>query len=478
MPTSSPNIVFIMCDQMRHDCGGFAGHPLVQTPHLDRLAQSGTVFDNAYCASPVCSPARASWLTGTYPHWHGQLVNYGPTRSERPGARMRPDAVTVGDVLKGENYRCGMAGPWHLGDDHRAQHGFTDFWRAYRYQGVGHADRLFDYFEQEGVANIYGKGGDVTDDGYHMAYTTISDPRQQRTTWTIERGLEFLEADDGRPFFLFLSVKDPHPLIAVPPELLELYPEEKIELPPTWADPLEGKPAYQQRETGRLDPQVDAAKFKRMMAHYYALVTHIDAQVGRLLERLEVLDLRRDTIVAFISDHGEMLGDHGFTTKRLFYEGSVRVPCMLSWPQTLPAGRRIAAPLGGVDLMPTLLDLAGAELHHTIDGRSAAAALAQGREPEPAPVFAEISTWRAIQGASDDADELAAHVMVRDGRWKYVWNRFDEDELYDLESDPLEWANLSAVEPARREEMQTQICTMLERTGPGPYAWCQAPHGT
>ena len=126
-----------MCDQLRHDCLGYAGHPLVQTPNLDRLASQGVVFETAYCASPVCSPARASWLTGTYPHAHHQLTNYGPTKLGRPEtmAVMRPDAVTLGDVFQREGYRCGIAGPWHLGNDHLPQHGFTDFWHVYRYLG-------------------------------------------------------------------------------------------------------------------------------------------------------------------------------------------------------------------------------------------------------------------------------------------------------------------------------------------------------
>ena len=475
MSSERPNIVLVMCDQLRHDCAGFASHPQVRTPYLDRLAEGGVVFENAYCASPVCSPARASWLTGLYPHAHHQLINYGPDSVDEPGAAMRSDCVTIGDALKREGYRCGMAGPWHLGQDHRPQHGFTDFWRAYRYQGKQYPDRLFNYFKQEGVPNLYASGvPGITDDGFHMAYTTLTDPRQQRTTWTVDRGLEFVEAQDDRPFFLFLSVKDPHPLIVVPPELLAMYPEEEIALPPTWSDPLDGKPEYQHRDVGRLVPDTSEAKFRRMMAHYYALVTHIDLQVGRLLGRLSELGLTENTIFAFISDHGEMLGDHGFTTKRLFYEGSAKVPCILSWPGGLPAGKRITTPFGGVDLMPTLLELAGAALTVTTDGRSVAPSIASGDPPEPAPIFAEISTWRAIQHLSDDLGELAAHVMIRDGTWKYVWNRFDEDELYDLDTDPHEITNLAqgAEQAERILSMQHQIQVMLPRTGPGPYAWC------
>ena len=210
--TSRPNIVFIMCDQMRWDAAGFAGSPVVQTPHLDRLAASGVCFENAYCASPVCSPARASWLTGLYPHAHGQLRNYGPKRMGEFGGYLPHDRTTIGDVLKRAGYRCGIVGPWHLGDDHRPQHGFSDFWCTYRYLG-DYPDPLFDYFETEGVENLYrSKAPGMTQYGNILEFGTITDPRQQRTTWTIDRSLEFVQQqDDDVPFFLFASIKDPHP---------------------------------------------------------------------------------------------------------------------------------------------------------------------------------------------------------------------------------------------------------------------------
>ena len=132
MAHSPPNIVLIMCDQMRWDAAGFAGSLIVQTPHLDRLAEGGVCFENTYCASPVCSPARASWLTGLYPHAHLQMRNYSPRRGAQFGCYLPEDRITIGDVLKGAAYRCGMVGPWHMGDDHRPQHGFTDFWCTYR----------------------------------------------------------------------------------------------------------------------------------------------------------------------------------------------------------------------------------------------------------------------------------------------------------------------------------------------------------
>lgn len=463
-----PNILWIMCDQMRQDCAGFAGHTMVRTPHLDELASQGVVFENAYCASPVCSPARASWLSGLYPHRNGQLDNYGPELADEPGRVLSADCVTIGDVLSRNNYRCGIVGPWHLGHDHAPQHGLTDFWCTNGYQGK-HPDRLHEYFACNDVRNMYGRG--VPEHHEHvqfMRHSVCSDPRQQRTTWTVDRSLEFLQDRDNRPFFLFVSIKDPHPVMIVPPELLRHYPLDSIELDPTWRDPLEGKPRYQHDAKTRVTADVTDDDFRCMVAHYYALITHIDQQVGRLLDQLREADEADNTIVVFMSDHGEMLGSHGFVCKRLMYEHSVKVPCVVHWPAGLPMNQRVRTPLGGVDLMPTLLELAGLSAPDQIDGRSVAKPIRDKREPEPQPIFAEIS-YNKASGA-----DHAETAMVLDGGYKYVWHRDDLDELYHLRSDPMELKNLAVHDEQddRTATMRSAISEMLKRHDPGPYAWC------
>ena len=473
MAETQPNLIFILCDQLRYDCLGYAGHPLIQTPNIDRLAEQGVVFETAYCASPVCSPARASWLTGTYPHTHKQLANYGPERlAPEAMAVMRPDAVTLGDVFQQAGYRCGITGPWHLGNDHRPQHGFEEFWRVYRYQG-DHPDILYDYFDHEGVPNIY-EGKHPTIRNHGMGYTPISDPRQQRTTWTVDQSLEFLDTTDDRSFFLYLSIKDPHPLIAVSQDLVDRYPIEKIDLPPTWLDDLEGRPDYMMTDKGRLPLDMDETGFRTMISHYYALITHIDNQVGRLTDHLESKGLTENTIIAFISDHGEMLGGHHAIQKRMFWEASVRVPCVVSWPAGLPSGHRVTTPLGGVDLAPTLLELCDLSFDAPIDGRSIASAIIDGGQPDPIPIFSEIGTSDGINFRSTEPEELAARVMVRDGDWKYVMNRADKDELYNLDSDPAELRNVAvdADQADRITHMQSLIREMVVQSGPGYYAWC------
>ena len=477
--SSRPNIVWVMCDELRWDALGFASGGYVHTPNLDELARGGTVFRNAYCASPVCSPARASWLTGLYPHAHLQLCNYGPRLRDEPGCRMREDAVTIADVLAADGYRCANVGVWHLGDDERPQHGFQSGWHTYRYLRGDVTDPLVSYFATEALANPYARGAPGTTHfaPNTLAFGTITDPRQQRTTWTMDRAIEFLDDSAGHeePFFLLCGVKDPHPIMLVSSELLALYPEEEVPLPESRHDPLHGKPSFQARAKFRIPPgTLTDARYRRMLAHYYALVTHIDAEVGRLLRHLERLGRRDNTVVVFNSDHGELLGDHGFVEKCLMYESSVRVPCILSWPASLPPGQVVETPIGGVDLMPTLLELAGAPLPEPLDGRSVADAMRRSEEPVPAPVFAEIASQEAIYGGDREPEQLAAHAMLCDGKWKYVWNRHDTDELYNLSTDPGEMHNLAAAPEhgACLTAMRDQIAAIVSRTGPGPYAWC------
>jgi arylsulfatase A-like enzyme len=469
-----PNVILIMCDQWRHDCAGFAGHAAVQTPHLDRLAARGVVFDNAYCASPLCVPARASWLTGLYPHAHGQLRNCKGNRTNAPGSVMRPECRPIGDVLSACGYRCGIVGPRHLGTDDVPQHGFEKFWCTCRHRSDP-PDRLGAYFQSQSVIDLHQRGAPgVIDEGLKLRYGIIDDPRQQRTTGTVDRGLEFIAEPGKRPFFLFLSVKDPPPPMLVPPELLGLYPPQNLKLPASWADPLEGKPSYQHDAPGRIAASIDASTFQRIMAHYYAVLIHIDEQLGRLFDALRDGRIERDTIVVFVSDHGEMLGDHGFEAKTVMYESAVRVPLVICCPDVLPGGFLVGAPLGGGDLFPTLLELADVPFETEIDGHSVTKALAEGHQPEPRPILAEICTGSGGRDKSDDEIDLAARVMLIDEWLKPVHSRDDEDELYDLANDPDEMVNLAS-DPKRqnaRRRLQSRIADILRRAGPGLYEWC------
>ena len=471
-----PNIVWVNCDQLRWDAVGYSGNPVIRTPNIDKLAERGVWFENAYCASPVCSPARASMVTGLYPHAHHQFINYGHDRTEIWGCSMPEDIVTIGDVLHAGGYACGNAGVWHLGPDDSPQHGLSDFWAASSYMSGSFPDPFFRYLEDQGLSNPYGRNAEgVFRYGKEFPLGVLTHPGQQRTTWTVNRSLEFLAQDHKKPFCLLVGIKDPHPPCIPPQELLALYPPHKLPFPKNFHDQLEGKPAFQAQTRCRVPPgSINVEDYRTVIRYYYALVTHVDHEIGRLVECLEQKGIFDQTIFVVNSDHGEMLGNHGFVEKCLMYEESVRVPCLISWPDGLPADFSVSAPLAGVDMVPTLLDLVEAPIPKTMDGRSIAGDLCARKQPEVKPIFAEIASDAAIYKKQFVPEQFAAHVLVRDGGWKYVWNRYDDNELYQLDTDPSEMANLAGEfsYSDRISHMRQLILDMLRNSGPGIYDWC------
>ena len=481
MTAAKANLVLIMCDQMRYNCTGFAGNQAARTPTLDRMACEGLRFENAYCASPICSPARASWLTGLYPHGHGQQLNYNPHDRDRCGGRMRRDVVTLGDALNRAGYRCGLVGPWHLGDDEIPQHGFDAMWQSYGYQDVK-TDAYSQYLQRQDMLDAYQADAHQS---FFRRLTQGDSPvtvagipvEHQRTTWAVNRGIDFIKTQ-AEPFFLFLSIKDPHPPILPPQELLADFPWQQMPVLQNWHDSLEGKPRSLRENKRRAAQQCGYKGLQKVTAHYLALIAHIDNQLERLFATLQERQFSDNTLVVFFSDHGEMLGEHGLFAKCVMYEGSVRVPMLLRWPGRIPPGSAISAPLAGVDLMPTLLDLLGVRLNDKVHGRSLAGPILEGSEPSPADVFAVIPTLQAIDRRPTDncpttEQELTGTVMIRRGCWKYIWHRGDTDELYDLRADPDEMENLArqSDQKHRVEELRARIRERLDKPEARPYAW-------
>ena len=469
MAEDRPNIVLIMLDQMRYNCAGFAGHRTVQTPVLDRMASEGVCFETAYTSSPVCSPARGSWLSGLYPHTHQLLDNYNPRRRNAVGFHLPAAITTIGDVLHGAGYRCGVVGPWHMGDDETPQRGFYEMWKTMRYQEL-ETDAYVQHLKQNGVMGIY-KSEATRRFLPHMNFGVTQLPREsQRTSWAVNEGVEFIrDAED--PFLLFLSIKDPHAHVYPPADMVARYRPEEVPDPADWDCTFEGKPAAYRDDGRYFADKVDIETIRCLISTYYGMISHIDDQLGKVFRALEEANADENTIVAFISDHGEMLGEHGLFTKAYMYEGSVRVPCLLRWPEKLPSGLRVQTPFAGVDLMPTLLELAGMPIPSPMHGRSVANEILRGDEPEPGDVLSEISLKKAVEGKAEES--LAATIMIRSGSWKLVRHRFYNDELYDLASDPGELANLAAKTGHAETygRLRRRIADVLTEQGAGPYAW-------
>ncbi len=419
MSSQQPNFLLIHVDQQRADCLGAAGHPVVQTPHLDRLAAEGVRFSHAFCPAPICLPARTSLMTGVYSTQHGAIVNAG-VEGYRP---MRPDLPMFSHVLKAAGYWLGYVGKWQVGvEGSPLEHGFDEYVSDKGYLPWRRGQRL------PALPTRNGWFGDVD-----VGVT----PAQSSLGWGADHVIRLLKdaATRNEPFFLRWDPNEPH-LPNIPPEpFASLIKPDDV---PPWSnfpDPLIGKPYMQQQQ--RRTWGVEGWTWEQwapIVARYLGVIALIDHQVGRILAALEELGLAQQTLVAFTSDHGDLCGGHGMIDKHyVMYEDVVAVPLILRWPGRLPAGRTVDALVtGALDLAVTFCRAAGADPPSTFVGQDLLALCAEATQEQRDAVFA------AYHG---NQFGLYSQRMVRTRRWKYVWNATAEDELYNLQDDPAELTN-------------------------------------
>jgi choline-sulfatase len=443
-----PNILLVMTDQQRGDALGIENHPVLHTPHLDHFAADGAHFRSAYSACPVCVPARRTLMTGRRPASQGVLMNY-PTRLEGP---------TLPQALSEAGYQTALCGKLHIWPMWK-RHGFEHF--AYSDGPFGHDDDYQRFLRREGIrqtgaSTAHGVGPNATPvRPWHL------DEQHHFTNWCVTEALDFLERrDPTRPFFLNVSFIHPHQPYTPPRFYHDRYMQRADEIP----DPVVGDWAHvyshttrgiDPRNTWRLNP--DRAVMREMRAGYYACIQHIDEQIGRLWGAVP-----RNTIIVFCSDHGEMLGDHQWLRKRTPFEGSARVPLAIHAPGTAYAGtvggRTVEEPVELMDLMPTLLEAAGAPIPDTVEGRSLFSLL---RGDGPA--------WRdAVHGeCSNVATANSGMQYLTNGKRKYIWwPGLGQEQFFDLERDPEEREELAAT-GARASEIaawrQRLIETLADR---------------
>jgi choline-sulfatase len=443
------NILMIVSDQLAPQLTGAYGHPVVQTPNLDALAARGVRFDNAYTPCPICSPARVGLMTGNLPSRHDCYDNTSVLAS---------DAPTVSHYLAMAGYETVLSGKMHfVGPDqlHGFEHRLTtdifpsDFqWLPQRTPGQelpvhGHhqdAAIAIDYVTA-GVRQ-WNMGLDHDEEVQAKALEYI---RHKRSDYTDSLQRPLPERDE-RPFFLCVSYHHPHEPFHVTRELWDLYEAAEIALP-EYPDDMEPHSYAMDRMlnhfhgTGGVDLD-DPAKQYDLRRAYYGLVTYIDRKVGELLAELDNCGLTGDTLVVFMSDHGDMLGERRMIQKRTFYEWSSRVPLIFAgggWEE----GLEVREPVSLVDIMPTVLELAGvAEQPVQVrDGKSLVGLLEGVAEPERA-VFSELHA----EGVHTTC------VMARQGDLKYVHTTGFAPQLYDLAKDPDEWQNLAGLDSYAEDE--------------------------
>lgn len=469
--TKRPNILWICTDQQRWDTLGSAGNSWTHTPNLDALAAGGAVFDAAYAQSPVCTPSRASFLTGRYPRTTGARQN---------GQSLPGDEVLLTRTLAESGYVCGLAGKLHLSAAHWSVSAGTEARVADGYSAFHwshHPDP--DWPTNEYTNWLRGRGK-----SYHTPFLEGSShvmrgmsEEDHQSTWCADKAIDFIDAheDFDHPWLFSVNIFDPHHPFDPPQEYLRRYLDrlDEIPLPAYEEGELEEKPVFQRIDHegaygGNEDfayPRMTAREHRLVRAAYWAMCDLIDVQVGRMLRALDRTGQRENTIVVFSTDHGEMLGDHGIYLKGpYFYEQAVRVPLIVSCPAHVLPGRRDSDLVELLDLAPTLLEAAGLPGSPAMQGRSLWPSLTGRGTPAPPRQDVYCEYYNAMPWHRDPAPQA---TMIRTADHKLVtFHGLDTGELYDLRSDPGEHRNLwdSAQHASVKAELLVRLCDRMAWT--------------
>lgn len=417
-----PNIVYIFADQMRKHVLGCYGNKIVPTPNLDAMAAAGTVFDNAISTWPVCSPYRAMLLTGMYPMANGTVTN---------GTALRDGMPTIAKVCKAQGYATGYIGKWHL------EWGMDPFVPKERRQG-------FDYWAVRNVTHEYMDSFYCTDTPKPIRFKGY-EPLVQT-----DLAIDYIKKNKDKPFCLFMSWGPPHdPYNEVPNEYKQRIPLEEIELRENVSERdvvdflmARDKPSEQlkiKRKQRRANLEDNARLKERMLQGYYAHTSALDDCIGKIRIALRQAGLADDTILVFSSDHGDMLGSHRCALKQMPFEESINVPFLIEYPRSVPKGKRTDALITPIDVMPTLLSLAGLKCPK-VDGKdfSEAAKGVSSDQRDSALIMKMLPL-----GGPYIVNAVTPWRGVRTKRYTYV-NLFEHGPwlLYDNQSDPYQLNNL------------------------------------
>jgi len=432
------NIIFILSDDHRSDFMGFLGKPsFLETPNLDRFASGGAHFQNSFVSTSLCSPSRASILTGQYAHNHGVVDNI---------SKVPEGTIFFPQYLQEIGYETAFIGKWHMGETVESDEPRPGFDHWISFPGLGHYHNP--------MMNINGKR--IKHEGYITDLLT-------------DYALDWMQQDHEKPFFLCLSHKAVHSLFKPAARHLGKYADVPLEYPKSMANTEEnyrGKPAWvkAQRDTYHgLDRmyygEIDFDTFYRS---YCETLLGIDDSIGRVMDALESSGTTQSTLVLYTSDNGFSFGEHGLLDKRHMYEESIRVPLIVHCPEIIKPGTKVSQMVQNIDIAPTMLELAGLEAPDYMDGRSFLPLL-EGREVPWRDVILYEYFWERPFPYTPTVHG------IRTDRYKYIhyYGIWDTDEFYDLQNDPEEMHNL-IVSPEHEElikEYNERLFTMLESTG-------------
>lgn len=486
MTRRRPNILWYCSDQQRWDTVAALGQTHIATPTLDALCAGGVAFSRAYTQSPICTPARTSFLTGRYPASHHVYRN---------GNAWFPDHETlVTRLFADAGYDCGLVGKLHLTaakhyerrpDDgyrvfHWSHHPHPDFTRGHDYENWLRHEKKVDPVALYAPHNAFCAPGVSAE--YHQ------------TTWVSEMAIRFISEQRNGPWLLSLNPFDPHAPFDAPPEYLARVDPEALPMPLFRDGDIERQRdflAIDQQTKVAVDPRrrVKAARVietehdlvasappreydaLEVKANYYAMIMLIDDQLRRIIEALRDTGQLENTIIVYMSDHGELLGDHGLILKGCrFFDGLVRVPLIFSWPEELQAGLRSDALVESIDVAPTLLEAAGLAIPHAMQGRSLLP-LMRGQAHPHRHKMAVVSEFKDSIGGPQHGDHSHGS-MVFDGRFKSViYHGHRIGELYDTSADPGEFDNLwddPGARDLKLERLKFHLDAMMATVHAGP----------
>jgi arylsulfatase A-like enzyme len=462
MPSERPNILFFLSDQHNARCMSCAGEPVLSTPTMDRLAQHGVRFSSAYSNSAHCGPSRVSFLTGIYEHYHQRHNN-----TDEPPDHLNP--ITA--ELKNAGYQTALIGKGHLGV--RWPRKEFDYHRFSTMTDAGPEDTLgSDYFRglvEAGLADNFDMSGKHKRHP-DCAHTSPLPLEHSVEVWAGNETIRYLrQRDKDKPFFAMVSFERPHDPLSVPVPYDQLYDLEEVRIPPNAVDTFEGKSKRQQRaKRGELvypyRPR-DEAHLRKCIAYYYALVTLIDAQMGRVLDELREQGVLENTIVIYSADHGDFAGEHGLIWKNLgFYESIHHIPMIISYPAALPTGLLFEEFVESVDVYPTLMALLGLPTPCTVQGRSLLGALTEGKP------------WGKRAALCEHVKEYH-HMSMRTRDFRITVDLTgDESELYDHRTDPGELVNRWS-DPAFRDIREKLLLDLIKYRSCPPLLFDWQPPG-
>ena len=451
-----PNILFVLCDDLRWDALGCAGHPHLKTPHIDRLAKEGVFFQNAFCTTSLCSPSRASILSGLYAHSHGVTNNF----TEYP-----QDLASFPKLLHDSGYTTAYLGKWHMGEENDERRPGFDYFVSHKGQGK--------YFDTE--FNLNGERREVIPGYYTSVVTDLA------VKWLDQQ----FDASHGKPWVMMLGHKAPHSFYFPEEKYQHTFDSVNVKYPET-AFTLDDKPKWIKDRLptwhgiyGPLfewrkkfpDSSPEAVKdFAAMTRAYWGTILSVDDSVGRLTRWLEQTKQLDNTLIVFMGDNGLLNGEHGMVDKRTMHEASIRIPLIVRYPglTKTDAPKRIAQQVLTVDMAPSLLDLCGVKAPEKLHGRSWKRLVQTGSDPE----------WRRSFLYHYNYERQFPYTPnvrgVRTDEWKYIHYPHGNGspdkhlaELYDLKSDPEERHNLIAKpeHAAKLKELQAELSRVMEEVG-------------